>query len=85
MALKDNLEAQISAIFKPQWTERDGQAVPGYTLSQAKEAAPRWDIYFLEQKWRSWMADGGLDAPRDPDKAFIGFCRKYYERNGAPK
>ena len=55
------------------------------TISQAKEAAPRWDIYFLEQKWRSWMADGGLDAPRDPDKAFIGFCRKYYERNGAPK
>lgn len=55
------------------------------TSSEAKAAAPRWDIYFLEQKWRTWMADGGMDAPQNPDKAFIGFCRKYYERNGAPK
>lgn len=31
MALKDDLEAQVSAIFKAQWTERDGQVVPGDT------------------------------------------------------
>ena len=38
----------------------------------------------IEQEWRNWMADGGLDAPRDPDKAFLGFCRRWYEKRGAP-
>lgn len=54
------------------------------TFALAREAAPRWDIYFLEEKWRSWMNEGGLESPRNPDKAFIGFCKRYYERNGAP-
>ena len=52
------------------------------TYEAVREAAPGWDKYFLEQEWRMWMADGGLDAPRDPDKAFLGFCRKYFERHG---
>lgn len=54
------------------------------TLQDARSVAPGWDIYMLEQEWRSWMADGGLDAPRDPDKAFLGFCRRWYEKRGAP-
>jgi class 3 adenylate cyclase len=29
VALKEDLEAQVSAIFKAQWAERDGQVVPG--------------------------------------------------------
>jgi len=53
------------------------------TLQNARAVAPGWDIYMLEQEWRSWMADGGLDAPRDPDKAFLGFCRRWYEKRGA--
>ncbi len=28
MSLKDDLEAQVKAIFKEQWSERDGQVVP---------------------------------------------------------
>ncbi|MFD2858444.1 replication initiator protein A [Seohaeicola zhoushanensis] len=51
---------------------------------RAREAAPGWDVYLLEQEWRRWMAEGGLDAPKSPDKAFAGFCRKWYERRGAP-
>lgn len=31
MALKDDLEAQVSDIFKAQWTARNGQVVPGDT------------------------------------------------------
>ena len=51
---------------------------------RAREAAPGWDVYLLEQEWRRWMTEGGLDAPKSPDKAFVGFCRKWYERRGAP-
>lgn len=45
---------------------------------KAREAAPTWDIYFLEQEWRMWMGE----PPRHPDGAFIGFCRKWYDRKG---
>lgn len=54
----------------------------------ARQVAPGWDIYVLEQKWRSWMADRmeeGMEAPRDPDAAFCGFCRKWFERQGGAR
>jgi plasmid replication initiation protein len=53
-------------------------------LTEARVVAPGWDVYVLESEWRSWMADGGLDAPKNPDKAFLGFCKKWYERRGRP-
>jgi hypothetical protein len=51
---------------------------------EARKAAPGWDVYTLEQDWREWMADGGLDAPANPDKAFLGFCRKTFEKRDKP-
>lgn len=50
----------------------------------ARTVAPGWDVYVLEQEWREWMVDYDIDPPRNPDKAFIGFCRKVYEKRGAP-
>lgn len=46
--------------------------------AQAREVAPTWDVYFLEQEWRLWMSE----PPHNPDMAFVGFCRKWYERKG---
>lgn len=54
------------------------------TFEEARSAAPGWDIYYLEQAWRSWMADSGLKEPKSPDKAFLGFCRKWFEKRGRP-
>lgn len=51
------------------------------TYYDAQLVAPGWDIYYLEKEWRHWMSEGGIDAPRDPNKAFIGFCRKWFERH----
>ena len=48
------------------------------TYTQARTAAPTWDIYFLEQEWRMWMSE----PPRHPDAAFLGFCKKWYDRKG---
>jgi hypothetical protein len=50
----------------------------GYEI--ARMASPGWDIYALEREWREWITE----LPRDPDAAFIGFCRKWYERRGKP-
>ena len=54
------------------------------TYEEARDAAPGWDIYHLEGEWKAWMSDGGLDAPKNPDRAFVGFCRKWFEKRGRP-
>jgi plasmid replication initiation protein len=51
------------------------------TYEFAKSLAPGWDVYHLEREWLDWITE----APRDPDAAFLGFCRKWYERRGGPK
>ena len=50
------------------------------TYNDARIVAPGWDVYLLEKEWRDWMSE----TPRDPDAAFIGFCRKWFERRGLP-
>lgn len=54
------------------------------SFESARALAPGWDVYVLEGEWRAWMHDGGLDAPKDADKAYLGFCRKWYEKRGRP-
>ncbi|SFJ62266.1 replication initiator protein A [Aerobium aerolatum] len=48
------------------------------TYDEARQAAPSWDVHYLEQEWRNWIKE----PPKHPDRAFIGFCRKWYEKRG---
>lgn len=50
------------------------------TYEAARESAPGWDVHYLEREWRDWMQE----PPRSPDAAFLGFCRKWFERRGRP-
>lgn len=77
----------VVAKPKPEFSEafRDAENITPYlgclkseTYEKAREVAPTWDIYFLEQEWREWI----VEPPKYPDAAFIGFCRKYYEKHG---
>jgi len=52
------------------------------TYEAAREIALGWDAYFLESEWRTWMRD--KSAPTQPDKAFLGFCRKWFDKRGKP-
>lgn len=56
-----------------------------HLLSETYEAArvlvPNWDVYHVEREWRDWITE----TPRDPDAAFLGFCRKWQERRGSPR
>ena len=56
----------------------------GDTYNDARIVAPGWDIQHLEQEWRSWWDDSGRPPLQNPDAAFIGFCKKWYERRGHP-
>jgi plasmid replication initiation protein len=49
-------------------------------FEKAKRAAPGWDVYYLENQWREWIT--GKEKPKNPDAAFIAFCRKKYQRKG---
>ena len=46
----------------------------------ARAAAPGWDVHMIEQEWRRWATQ----APRNPEMAFLGFCRKWVEQRGRP-
>ena len=50
------------------------------TYDEARAAAPGWDVYYLEKEWRDWI----VEPPRDADAAFVGFCRKWFEKRGHP-
>lgn len=63
--------------------ESEPLEVPGLrpqTYEDAKALAPGWDIYYIEREWREWLTE----APRSPDAAFLGFCKKWYEKRGPP-
>jgi len=50
---------------------------------RAREAAPGWDIYYLEREWREWYEKTGK-IPDKPGKAFVGFCKQRYRKQGRP-
>lgn len=52
------------------------------TYEKAKRAAPGWDVYGLEREWREWSA--GKEPPRNPDAAFVAFCKQKFRRQGRP-
>ena len=57
-------------------------------IHDARSVAPGWDVYELEQRWRGWMVkniEEGGEPPRDHNRAFVGFCRRWQERNGSPR
>lgn len=45
---------------------------------KARANAPGWDIYAIEREWREWITE----PPRNPNAAFLGFCKKWYEKRG---
>ena len=54
------------------------------TYDFAKQVAPGYNVYFLEQEWRNWWVESGTPELGFPGKAFIGFCKKRYERKPNP-
>lgn len=55
-------------------------ALKGSSYEKARTVAPGWDVYHLEAEWRGWI----VEPPQDADSAFVGFCRKWYEKRGTP-
>jgi len=45
------------------------------THEEARRLAPGWDMYHLENEWRSWVIEKGISV-KSPDNHFLSFCRK---------
>jgi hypothetical protein len=41
----------------------------------ARMLAPGHDVHYLEREWRQWLPE----TPRNPEAAFLGFCRKWMQ------
>lgn len=52
------------------------QGLKTETYPQARKVAPGYDVYFLEQEWRSYWMATGKPILKNPDAAFIGFCKQ---------
>ena len=66
-----------------QWTLNRRLKLSDIAFEDARAVAPGWDVYVLEEKWRAWalrISEEGGEAPRDPDRAFVGFCRRWAEK-----
>ncbi|WP_039760172.1 replication initiator protein A [Bartonella queenslandensis] len=54
------------------------------TYHKARIVAPRYDIYYLEDEWREFWMNNNRPILKNPDAAFIAFCKKRYEKNPNP-
>ena len=54
------------------------------TYHDARTVAPGYDVYNLEIEWRNFWLDSGKPELKNPDAAFIGFCKSRYSRKPNP-
>lgn len=71
-----------SAVTPPKTVESSVIRLSTESYEKAKKVAPGWDVYALEHDWREWVAD--KERPKDPDAAFIGFCKQRFKKKGRP-
>ena len=54
------------------------------TYNDARIVAPGYDVYHLEREWQNFWVESGKPELKNPDAAFIGFCKSRHSRNPKP-
>jgi plasmid replication initiation protein len=54
------------------------------TYHDARTIAPGYDVYHLEKEWQRFWYESGQPELKDPDAAFLGFCRSRSQRKPNP-
>jgi plasmid replication initiation protein len=55
----------------------------GEAYHDARQAAPGWDVHYLENEWWAWLGENEIE-PKHPARHFVKFCRSWYEKRGTP-
>jgi len=85
VALEDNMVVFRNRMsIKPVSVETRFPVLDPEAYHNARLVAPGYDVYYLEQEWRSWWVDSGMPELGFPGKAFVGFCKSRYQRNPNP-
>jgi hypothetical protein len=77
--LHDNNVVFINRNAMPKTIQESEGSLPALridTYSKARKVAPGYDVYYLEGEWRNFWLESGKPDFRNPDGAFIAFCRK---------
>jgi hypothetical protein len=54
------------------------------TYHDAKTVAPGYDVYYLEREWQNFWLESGKPELKNPDAAFIGFCKSRHNKKPNP-
>ena len=54
------------------------------TYNEARIVAPGDDVYGLERQWQEFWVASGKPELKDPDAAFIGFCKYRHSQKSKP-
>jgi hypothetical protein len=54
------------------------------TYHDARTIAPGYDVYFLEKEWQRFWYESGQPELKNPDAAFLGFCKSRNARKPNP-
>lgn len=73
---KTNIVVKLAAPTEISPAAVDQIRLKAETLLHMHEVAPGWDKYYLENLWREWISTKA-GMPKDPDKAFLGWCKKF--------
>ncbi|MFN8892360.1 MAG: plasmid replication initiator TrfA [Betaproteobacteria bacterium] len=71
----DMVEVRPKAAAEPPALPAPHLSIREDTYTQAREAAPGWDVYGLEGEWRDWVAKKDI-RPINPDAHFLAFCKR---------
>lgn len=54
------------------------------TYHDARTIAPGYDVYYLEREWQNFWYESGQPELKNPDAAFLGFCRRRHDKQPNP-
>jgi plasmid replication initiation protein len=71
-----------STVPAPAEEKYEGTLDPD-AYEDARDAAPGWDVRYLEAEWRRWCGTEEIE-PKAPTRHFVKFCRTWFEKRGRP-
>lgn len=80
-ALKVAAPKPAVSVAKPTHPEEPRNYLTDETLAYVRTHYRGWDFNFLHEEFRSWIAQKSERSPDRYQTAFIGFVKRYHEKN----